>query len=154
MSGWVIAALLALGAVAAVLLRLRKENARNELLMERMRASETFRRVQPMLQHCRTLRVERIVLRPECVTVTLFVPAGKTLTFDFEQQGLDSLEPLPLHTLAHLTAQELPDLADNRKYFFKAHKDTLPGGAVERWYEYMVQSAYKDAVQRAAYDRH
>ena len=153
MSGWLFfLMLLVLVALGVALWRLRRIHSRQALLMDRIRHSETFACVKPLLERCRTLKVESIVFRPDAVIVKLFAPPGKTLRCVFEEHGLDEAGPEPLLALAQVAAEELPELGDNRKYFFKAYREEL-GGEVLRWYEYMIQPGYKDSVLRERYDR-
>lgn len=153
MSGWMlILSLLALAALAVGLARLRRFHSRQELLQERIRTSGTYLCVRPMLERCRTLRVESISFRPYGVIVKIYDPPGKTLKCVFEEHGLDDAEPEPLMALAQAAATDLPMLQDNQKYFFKAYREEV-GGDVLRWYEYMIQPGYKDKVLRERYDR-
>ena len=153
MNGWLfLLTLLALAALTVALIRFRKIRGHQELLRGRIRNSEAFLCVRPLLERCPTLRVESIVFRPDAVIVKLFTPPGKTLKCVFEEHGLDDAEPEPLMALAQVAAEELPMLGDNRKYFFRAYREEV-GGETLRWYEYMIQPAYKDSVLRERYDR-
>lgn len=147
-----ILSLLLLIALAVVLARLRKVHSRQALLHERIRTSETYLCVRPLLERCRTLKVESISFRPGAVIVRLYAPPGKTLKCVFEEHGLDDAEPEPLQALAQVASEDLPMLADNQKYFFKAYREEV-GGDLLRWYEYMIQPGYKDSVLRERYDR-
>lgn len=152
MNAWVIAlAAVALASLTA-LVCLRHARDRRTLLLQRVRTSRTYLCVRPMLEACESLPVERVVLRPDGVTVTLFDPPGKTLSCVFEQHGLDDAAPEPLLALSQAVAEDFPILGDNQRYFFKAHQEN-DGDEVLRWYEYMVQPGYKNAVQRRRYDR-
>lgn len=153
MIGWVVLAALAAAALIAVVALVRRANARQLLLMERMRTSVTYHYVRPLFEACRGQRIERISLRPEAVLITFFSPVGKKYQCIFDHYGLDPIEAEPLSALAQLAAVEIPELADNHRYFFKRHRDHLDNGSVLVWYEYMVQSRYKDSVLRASYDR-
>lgn len=144
-----LAALIALGVGLA---RLKKTHSRQELLQERIRTSETYLCVRPLLERCRTLKVESISFRPGAVIVRLYAPPGKTFKCVFEEHGLDDVAPEPLMALAQVAAEDLPMLADNQKYFFKAYREEV-GGDLLRWYEYMIQPGYKDSVLRERYDR-
>ena len=152
MSGWLVFLALAAAGLAVIVVRLRKLHNRQALLQERIRTSETYLCLKPLLERCRTLRVERINFRPNAVIVTLYDPPGKTLKCVFEEHGLDNPEPEPLLALAQAAVTELPVLGDNRCYFFKAYREEV-GGQVLRWYEYMIQPGYKDSVLRERYDR-
>lgn len=153
MNGWLLAlALLAIALLLAAVLRLRRIHSRQELLQERIRTSEAYLCVKPLLDRCRTLRVESISFRPHAVIVRLYEPPGKTLKCVFDEHGLDDAEPEPLLALAQAAAEDLPMLADNQRYFFKAYREEV-GGDVLRWYEYMIQPGYKDSVLRGRYDR-
>ena len=145
-------ALVLIAVLAAALVQLRRYRKRQELLQERILTSETFLCVRPLLERCRTLRVERVILRPEGVTVTLYDPPGKMLRCAFDEHGLDHAAPEPLLALAHAATEVLPMLGDNRQYFFKVHKEET-GDEAFRWYEYMIQADYKDSVLRQRYDR-
>ena len=147
-----ILSLLALVGMILLVVRLKRFHSRQELLQERIRTSETYRCVRPLIERCRKLRVERIALRPEGVTVTLFDPPGKVLRCTFEEHGLDEVAPEPLQALAKAFAIELPMLADNQQYFCKIHRE-VAGDETLRWYEYMIQPAYKDSVLRQRYDK-
>lgn len=144
--------LLVLAALAVTLLRLRRVYERRSMLQQRIRDSETYLCVRPLLERCRKLKVESIIFRPDAVVVKLFNPPGKTLKCVFEEHGLDDVEPEPLAALAQIAGDELPMLKDNRQYFFRAYREEV-GGDVLRWYEYMIQPAYKDSVLRERYDR-
>ena len=150
---WTLAALLSLAVAVLMVRQLRRESRQQALLMERMRDSETYRLVRPLFKACREERVECIELRSEAITATLFSPPGKQLQLRFEKHGMDPLELLQLQTLAQLAAEELPELGDNRRYFFKEHREHTASGDVVRWYTYMIQPGYKDEVLRSAYDR-
>lgn len=150
--GLMMLTLLVLIALAVAVTKLRRYHSRQELLKRRIRTSEAYLCLRPLLDRCRTLRVERISLRPDRVVVTLFDPPGKRLQCVFEEHGLDDMEPAPLAALAQAITAELPMLRDNRRYFFKSYLEDV-GGITLRWYEYMIQSPYKDAVLRERYDR-
>jgi len=147
----VAAILLALALGAGLLFYLRKESARQELLVERMRTSRAYRGVQQMLRMCPSQRVERVVLRPEAVTVTLYPQPNETKVYDFEEHDMDALEPVQLAALAQLVTADIPALGDNRRYCFRQHRERV-GDSQVRWYIYMIQSAYKDQILRSAYD--
>lgn len=153
MNGWLLGLMaLAVAALAALTARLWSIHKRQELMQERIRTSETYRCLKPLLERCRTLRVERVTLRPEAVTVALYDPAGKTLRCRFEEHGLDPVSPEPLLALAQAVAVDLPMLGDNQRYFFKVYREEA-GDETLRWYEYMIQPDYKDSILRKRYDR-
>ena len=153
MSGWLAGlCAAALAGLAVLVARLKRVHSRQELLRERIRTSETFQCLRPLLERCRKLRVERVSLRPDRVVVTLFDPPGRKMQCVFEEHGLDPVEQEPLLALAHAVAEELPMLGDSQRYFFKVYREDA-GGVTLRWYEYMIQSAYKDSVLRERYDR-
>lgn len=148
----IILCLLALIALGVAAVKFRRYYSRQALLQERIRRSEAYLCVRPLLERCRTLRVERITLRADRVVVTLFDPPGRKLQCVFEEHGLDDMEPEPLLALAQTVTADLPMLGDSQRYFFKTYREDA-GGVLLRWYEYMIQPDYKDAVLRERYDR-
>ena len=106
MSGfWLGLSVLAVIALAVAVVRLKRFHDRQALLQERILTSETFLCVKPLLDRCRTLRVESIVFRPDAVIVKLFTPPGKVLKCVFEEHGLDEVGPEPLLALAQVAAE-------------------------------------------------
>lgn len=138
--------------VTALLVYLRRESKRQALLLERMRTTQAFQAVIPILRQCASKYVERVEIRPEAVRITLFQPPRQVVSCAFEQHDLDPLDPVPLEALAQLVTAELPGLGDNRRYFFKLHRERV-GDSQVRWYEYMIQPDYKSRVMRTAYDK-
>lgn len=148
----VIIAVAVLLAGALGVIWLSRKAKRQEVIMERMRTSETFRQVKKLLDKCRRLHIERVDITSEGVKVTLYHPPGATLQCDFESCGIDPVRPEPLSALARLVGTEVPELSDSRRYFFKVKKNEKGAQAPYR-YTYHIQAEYKDKVLRASYDR-
>ena len=123
------------------------------VLMERMRSSDMYVRLYPVLVKTRECCVERILIRPEEVRIILYKPMNREYRFEFEAHGLDNVDrPAALRALAQAIALDIPDLADPGKYYFSTHTAPRDGGGSYHWYEYAVQIAYKDQMLRAWYD--
>ena len=150
----VVAALLVAVLIGGVglLIFLRRENARQALLVERMRTTAAYGLLQPLLQKSASLHVESVTIRPEGLKVTLYPPPGKTLQCDLASYDMDPLEEAPLEALVQLVTAEIPNLGNSKRYFLRRYRERV-GETRIHWYQYMIQSAYKDEVLRAAYDR-
>lgn len=154
MAGWIIGGMIiGLIAVFVVLRRLRAKHDREAMLMQRMRTSPLYGRLYPMLEQCRKLGIETVVIRPEEVRITLYRPEKRTIRFYFADHGFDPVtQPPVLLALAHAVATDIDYLSDTRRYFSSTHSDPRDGGGVFRWYQYQIQPDYKDHMQRAWYD--
>ena len=154
MTGWIIAGAAALLAVLYLLRRsLTLRQHREATLMARMRSSEMYGRLYPVLAKCTQCCVERIIIRPEEIRIVLYKPMNREYRFVFEEHGLDPVDrPAALRALSQAIALDVPALADPAKYYFSTHSAPRDGGGSYHWYEYAVQIAYKDMMLRAWYD--
>ena len=154
MAGWIITgAIVLLAALYLVRKRMMSRQQREATLMERMRSSQMYGRLYPVLLKCQDCCVERILIRPEEVRIVLYKPMNREYRFEFEAHGLDHVDrPAALRALAQAIALDVPVLGDPAKYYFSTHSSPRDGGGNYHWYEYAVQIAYKDQMLRAWYD--
>ena len=155
MAGWIIAgAVVLLIVLYLIRQRLTGRAQREATFMERMRSSDMYVRLYPVLVKTRECCVERILIRPEEVRIVLYKPMNREYRFEFEAHGLDNVDrPAALRALAQAIALDVPVLADTAKYYFSTHTAPRDGGGNYHWYEYAVQIAYKDQMLRAWYDQ-
>ena len=155
MTGWVIAgAVLLLAALYILRRRLARRQSRETTFMNRMRETDMYQRLYPVLNKCRECCVERIIIRPEEVRIVLFKPHNREYRFDFEAHGIDPVtRPVALRALAQAIAVDLPILAETDKYYFSTHSAPKDGGGNYHWHEYAVQIPYKDMILRAWYSQ-
>lgn len=138
---------------AALLLRLLLQRRREERYVRRIRSSDLYGHLYPLLLRCNRRSVESITVRPEEVCIRLFAPAGRTLHYTFEKHGFDPLEQEPLFALAQAIAVDLPLLRDTDRYGFHTHTFLMNNGEKARFYEYLIHTDYKDALLRADYTK-
>ena len=152
MSGPVTALLLLIAAACLLVLwRIRRERRRQAYYVSRVRSSDMYGHLYPLLLRCSRRSVESIAIRPESVCIRLYNPAGRTLLYTFDKHGFDPLEPDTLLALALAVAVDLPLLQDRARYTFRTR--TAPGvnGIRTTWYEYMITTDYKDSMLRPEY---
>jgi len=155
MTGWIIAGVVV---VLAVLFLIRKQltfrQHQEATLMARMRSSQMYGRLYPVLVKCRECCVERVIIRPEEIRIVLYKPMNREYRFNFEAHDLDPVDrPAALRALAQAIALDVPVLADPAKYYLSTHSSPRDGGGSYHWYEYAVQIDYKDRMLRAWYDQ-
>ncbi len=148
---------LALAAVVTALVFLRRyimrRDRREQDRLERMRSSQLYAHLQPVLKKSERYCVERIEIRPDGVTIALFWPMNKVFHFDFEARGIPLLErPESLQALTRLISMELPWLNNMEHYCLSTHRSVIQGQS-RQWYAYEAQLRYRDAVLRALYDQ-
>lgn len=136
---------------AAVLLRIMQVRRQHREYVRRIRSSDLYGHLYPLLLRCNRRCVESITLRPESVAIRLFRPAGRCLLYTFEKHNFDPLGQEALYALAQAVAVDLPLLRDGRLYSFRTHADENDGGQKSLWYEYMIRTDYKDRMERAHY---
>ena len=152
MSAPLIALILLVAALCLVLLwHIRRVRRRQAYYVSRVRSSDMYGHLYPLLLRCSRRSVESIAIRPESVCIRLYNPAGRTLLYTFDKHGFDPLEPDTLLALALAVAVDLPLLQDRTRYTFRTC--TAPGvnGIRVTWYEYMITTDYKDSMLRPEY---
>lgn len=142
---------LMLAICAALIIRIKRERRRQEQYVKRIRSSDLYGHLYPLLLRCGRRRVESIAVQPDGVCIRLYAPAGRILHYTFEKHGFDPLEQEPLLALAQAIAVDLPLLRDSARYTFRTHTFNLDNGEKARWYEYMICTEYKDSMIRAMY---
>lgn len=138
-------------ACAAVLISLLRRRSREEYLVKRVRASDLYGHLYPLLLRCNKRCVESIAVKTGSVCIRLYRPAGRTLIYTFEKHGFDPMAQDYLYALAQAIAVDLPLLRDSARYTFSTHNEVLANGQKANWYEYMITTDYKDSMIRAEY---
>lgn len=152
MSAPLIALILLIAALCLVVLwRIRRIRRRQAYFVSRVRASDMYGHLYPLLLRCSRRSVESIAIRPESVCIRLYSPAGRTLLYTFDKHGFDPLEPDTLLALAQAIAVDLPLLQDRARYTFRTRTDPGVNGIRVTWYEYMITTDYKDSMLRPEY---
>lgn len=150
---WLPLALLAVAALSLLLFRLRRMQRRQRDAVREIRESKLYAHVYPLLIRCEKLHVEQIALYSDGLYIQLYRPAGRMLTYRFEQHGFHPVPPPRLYPMAQALAVDWKVLADPRKYTFKPQVRVHSNGDREEYFEYNITTAYKDQLQRAMYER-
>lgn len=152
---WIIPVLIAAAAVLLILRRIMQNRHEQEAaLIERVRTTVLYRRLYPVLLKCQTRCVEQILIRREEITIRMYRPMNEVQRFNFAAQGLDAVQSDEvLAALARAMALDLPMLNDPDKFWFVRRSAPRDVGRRDVWFEYNVQSAYRDTMLRALYDR-
>lgn len=147
--------ILLIGAAIALcttaILVLNHHHRQQEELVRRIRSTDLYAHLYPLLLRCNKRCVESITVRPEAVCIRLYRPTGRTLNYTFEKHGFDTLEPAALYALAQAIAVDLSLLRDRACYTFTRRIERLDNGDTLRWYSYMITTEYKDSMNRAEY---
>lgn len=152
MSTPVIVLILAVVAVcAAILLSILRHRRKQEHLVQRVRSSDLYGHLYPLLLRCNRRCVESIALKTDSVCIRLYKPAGRTLLYTFEKHGFDPMQEEYLYALAQAVAVDLPLLRDSTRYTFHTRTEIRSNGLKANWYEYMITTDYKDSMIRAEY---
>lgn len=145
----IIAASVCVALCLAAVYRLYTERTRQRELVVRMRKSEVYGHLYPVLLKCRKRPVETVTIRPEGIGIRLLHPVGETIRCTFESIGRDNMDQEPLYALAQAVAVDLPQVREHQHYTFITHREQQPGGASWRWYEYSITTKHKDEMMRA-----
>lgn len=148
----IIVLILLLVAVCAVILfAIIRHHQKQEHLVKRVRSSDLYGHLYPLLLRCNRRCVESIALKTDSVCIRLYKPAGRTLLYTFEKHGFDPLKEEYLYALAQAVAVDLPLLRDSTRYTFHTRTEIRANGLKADWYEYMITTDYKDSMIRAEY---
>lgn len=148
-AGLIMLAVVMLAAAAVLLVRLLAENRRQEQLVRRVRTTDLYGHLYPLLRQYDNEFVESVSIRPEGIRIRTMVPLGGEARYTFHKHGLDEPAPETLYALAQAVLVDMRTLRDSRHYTFRSHSETRPNGDKLLWYDYVVTSSRKDAVLRA-----
>ena len=149
MTGPIIVAAVIFVIVAAVLLlRLTGENARQEKMVMRVRTTELYSHLYPMLRQYDNDFIESVTIRKEGVVIRTIVPLGGETRYTFARHGLDEPGDDVLYALAQAIMVDMKALRNEKHYRFRCHTIVKPNGDKGEWYDYVISSAWKDEVLR------
>lgn len=134
---------------AWLLIRSRQERLAQRELVARVRRSELYGHLYPELLRAGSRAVETVTIRPEAMAIRFLRPTGDTHVCTFESLGFDPMEQEPLYALAQAVAVDLPCLRDPDAYLFVTRQEHHPDGTPWCWYQYAIQTDYKDELLRA-----
>ena len=136
-------------AAAVMLVRLLADNARQEKMVARLRTTELYGHVYPMLCKYDNDFIESVAVRREGIIIRTLVPLGGEARFTFARHGLDEPEDETLYALALAMTVDMKALRNQKRYRFRCHTTIRPNGDKAEWYDYVVTSEWKGEVLRA-----
>lgn len=136
---------------AAVLFSISRRRRAQDELVRRVRSSNLYGHLYPLLLRCRTRCVESVTIKTDSVCIRLYKPAGRTLLYTFDKHDMDPLPQEYLYALARAVAVELPLLRDSARYTFRTGTEQQPTGGRNTYYEYTITTDYKDSMLRSEY---
>ena len=108
MNWWIVipAAAIVIGAAATLIGVKRHERTREKIVM-RVRTTELYGHIYPLLRRYDTENVESVTIRPQELSIRLMEPLGKCLRYTFRKHGLDQPEPEVLYVRCRGQGDEL-----------------------------------------------
>ncbi len=147
MQVWVLfaCACLLLGA-ATLLIMDRRTRQREALWMERMRHSNLYWQIVPLVDFARRHDIDSVRIERDHISFFSVCPPGKMGEFIPSQMGFTPLNAHNTLALAQLLAEEMPLLQSDSKYRFRRYRVMRPNGVWDMAYEYTIRSSYKTAL--------
>ena len=134
---------LALCLVLWLVLRARQE--RQAALADRIRRTNLYARLYPLLEDLSVRPVEQLAFLEDQVVIRLLRPS-REVRFHYEEQGFDPPEPEARFALAQALAVDFPFLSDPDRYLFRSRRHRLANGKSSRWYEYLLTMKEKERL--------
>ncbi len=123
----------------------RTKHRRQQEAAQRVRETNLYARLYPILMEAGEKPIEQIAVRDDAVILRLLRPS-REIHFHYETQGFDAPTPARRLALAQAMAADLPALADPNRYVFQSRKRRLPNGKKSLWYEYLLTLEEKQRV--------
>ncbi len=147
MNGWVLFACAALLIGASILLIIDRRTRQYEALrVERMRHSEMYDSLFPLIDFARRHDIDSIRIERDHVSFFSVCPPGKMGEFVPSRMGYVPMNEQKTLALAQLMAEEMPVLASSARYRFRRYRVMRPNGVVDNAYEYTIRSSFKTAL--------
>ena len=123
----------------------RAKHQRQREAAERVRKTNLYARLYPLLMEAGEKPIEQITVRDDAVILRLLRPS-REIHFHYEAQGFDAPTQAGRLALAQAMATDLPALADTDRYSFQSRKRRLPNGERSVWYEYLLTMEEKQRI--------
>ena len=141
------AALIVLG-VAVTLISIKRHERTREKIVMRVRTTELYGHLYPLLRRYDNENVESVTIRPQELSIRLIEPLGKKMCYTFKKHGLDQPGPEVLYALAQAVVVDMKVLRNRRHYTFQCHTDVHRNGQKYDWYMYTLRPERKDEIIR------
>ncbi len=136
------------------LLRHRKKQKAECLLVERVRTTDAYQSLYPVLRTASRCCVDRVIIRRNEVRIVLFRPMNTVCRFIFEERGFDPIaDQRVLHALALAISVDMEQLRDEHNYSFAVREETTLNSQRDVWFEYNIQPRYKDMMTKRWYQK-
>lgn len=147
MNGWVLFACASVLFGASILLILDyRSRQRDALRMERMKHSEMFWQLLPMIDFAKRHDIDSIRIERNHISFFSVCPPGKMGEFIPTDYGHPPMSERKTLALAQLLADEMPVLQSSSRYRFRRYRVMRPNGIWDKAYEYTIRSSYKTAL--------
>ena len=147
-----------LGAVAVIgsavlLAALHHHNREQEKLVMRVRTTELYGYLYPLLRMYDTENVATVCVEARGITITMLEPLGLTRRYTFHKHGLDQPTPEVLYALAQAMLVDMKVLRDRRHYKFTHYKERRRNGKPYDRYVYEINPRRKSELLRLIADK-
>ncbi len=142
---WLTAALLALAFCLLGLAALRARRQRETAQVHRMRATNLYAHLYPVLTELSAFTVEQVAVTEEEVCARLLRPT-REVHFHYKEQGFDPPDEKARLALAQAIGSDLPGLMDPERYVFTGHRHRLRNGERSTWYDYLLTNEEKERL--------
>lgn len=133
-------------AIALVCIR-RHEREREQIVM-RVRTTDLYGHLYPLLRQHDNEYVESVTIRPQELSIRLVEPLGKTMRYTYRKHGLDQPNQDVLYALAQAVVVDMKVLRNRKHYVFQQYTDTHRNGEKYDWYAYTMRPSRKDEMIR------
>lgn len=147
---WIIATIVALAvaATATALVCIRRHERRREQIVMRVRTTDLYGHIYPLLKQHDNEFVESVTIRPKELVIRLIEPLGKTMRYTFKKHGLDQPNQDVLYALAQAVVVDMKVLRNRKHYIFQHFTDMHRNGEKFEWYIYTIRPERKDEIIR------
>ena len=132
----------------AILLWQRVENAHQLVAMRKLRGSDLYAALYPVLESALEKGIDEIRIEKDSVTFMGIVPPGMSGLFDFASEGYRCLDSYRLKTLTQLIALDAQDLQSEKYFALHKYKVMRPNGEIDKAYVYSARAGYRQMVRR------
>lgn len=115
-------------------------------MANRVRSTELYGHIYPLMMTHDNCYLERICFRPDCVVFRSLDPNARQMVYTYQRHGLDNPSQDTLYALAQAAIIDMHRLRDSHHYTFCTHTTVTATGEKIHWYEYEITSPWKSHV--------
>lgn len=132
-----------------LLIHYKREQEREQFLIEDLRSKPVYRDMLPLVRLAAARDLDQVRIERDRIVFTQVCPPGTLGIYELRQSGHTQMSRTRTRVMTELLAEDIDLLRDRTKYSLMRYRITRANGSVDFGYVYTIRSPYKDKIMEA-----